>query len=154
MLIEGKIIQPLGMDDKFQIRRGTFYHGRLCGNSCELQTPRLHYHGQFSSFGHFDGKGRCEFADGLIMDGFWERGDFNRGLVKLNDGSWYIGEWSDIIGWVDGNRRDKRGPHGYGTRFYSNGDVATGYWDNADLINGRVISADGSIKEKSLEQPE
>ena len=87
------------------------------------------------------------------MDGFWERGNFIRGLVKLKDGSWYIGEWSDMIEWVDGNRRDIHGPHGYGILFYSNGDVATGYWDNADLINGRVISADGSIKEKSLEQP-
>ena len=145
LLIEGKVIEALGEKDKFRIRRGTFYHGILCGDSCELQIPSLKYCGQFNSFGYFNGIGMCEIAGGIIKDGFWENGDFIRGHVKLNDGSWYIGEWSSQSG-GDGCWRKHGGPQGYGSFYYANGDVATGYWDQCHLVDGRILRADGYVE--------
>ena len=149
LLTEGMVTQPTSIEDKMMTRKGTFYHGLLCGDACELETPRLHYSGQFSTSGSFHGKGRCEYIDGKIMDGLWEYGYFIRGLVRLADGSWYIGEWSDKVGWIDNQRKDWVGPLGYGTAYFPNGDVTTGYWEENKLVEGRIICADGSVEIKS-----
>ena len=154
LLIEGKKIQPddFGRKGEFVTVTGTFYHGIPIGDSYDLQTSKIHYHGHISHRFKFDCRGRCEYAKGMIMDGFWDQGHFISGLVKMIDGSLYIGQWSDEIGYMHGSWRGYGEPQGFGTLYSTNGNVSTGYWDKAILIKGKIFSSDGWVREVSHEQ--
>ena len=154
MLVEGTKIRPSGREGmKPTVCKGTFYHGHLAGDSCEIDCTRMHYLGSMSKTGYFDGLGRCEYSTGKIMDGIWNEGTFVRGLVRLTSGKWYIGEYyvGKIVAEDDGYTQSE-GAHGFGTAYHPNGDIATGRWEESTLVEGKIIYPDGSIKEIKPDQ--
>ena len=154
MLVEGtKIIQWRDEGVKPTILKGTFYHGDLAGDSCEIDSVNLHYIGSMSKTGCFDGLGRCEYTNGEIKDGIWNEGDFVRGLVRYNSGTCYIGEFfvGEIVAEGDIYKRSE-GAHGFGTAYHPDGDISTGRWEEGTLVEGKIIHSDGSIKEIKPDQ--
>ena len=127
MLVEGTKIQASEREGiKPTVLKGTFYHGHLAGDSCEIDSMRMHYIGSISKNGYFDGLGICELFNGEILDGIWNEGTFVRGLVRYNSGKWYIGEYyvGEII--AEGDRyTQSEGAHGFGTGFHPNGCIAS-----------------------------
>ena len=154
MLVEGtKIMQWRDEGVKPTVLKGTFYHGHLAGDSCEIDSMNMNYIGSISKTGYFDGLGRCELSNGEILDGIWNEGTFVRGLVRYNSGKWYIGEYyvGEIVA-EDDRYTKSEGAHGFGTSYHPNGDISTGRWEEGTLVDGKIIHSDGSIKEIKPDQ--
>ena len=133
MLIEGSFVNKKA---GILCREGTFYHGKLKGNSCHLikvldKEVTEEYRGGMDYEGFYDGKGRKEIhAKRLFwMDGMWEHGIFIRGVVKYSDDVYYVGECSY-------SREKWHVKDGWGALYRPDGRIQVGRWEKDKFVEG------------------